>query len=43
MMLLGYFGESRAHQVIVDLFRLPTELVGDLFDDKRVREHRSNP
>ena len=32
-MLLGYFGESRAHQVIVELFRLPSELVDELFND----------
>jgi hypothetical protein len=32
-MLLGYFGEPRAHEVIVDLFRLPSRLVDDLFDD----------
>ena len=27
MMLLGYFGKLRAHQVIVELFSLPSELV----------------
>jgi hypothetical protein len=33
VMLLSYWGESGAHQVIVDLFRLPTKQVDDLFGD----------
>lgn len=32
-MLLSYWGESSAHQVIVDLFRLPTKQVDELFGD----------
>ncbi len=29
--LLGYFGESRAHEIFVDLFSLPRDLAYDLF------------
>lgn len=32
-MLLSYWGESGAHQVIVDLFRLPAKQVDELFGD----------
>ena len=32
-MLLGYFKESQAHDVIVDLFSLPGDLPSDLFGD----------
>jgi hypothetical protein len=32
-MLLGHFGEPKAHQVIVDLFSLPDDLVDKLFGD----------
>jgi hypothetical protein len=32
-MLLSYWGESSAHQVIVDLFRLPAKQVDEMFGD----------
>lgn len=32
-MLLGHFGETQAHDVIVDLFSLPNDLPSDLFGD----------
>ena len=32
-MLLGHFGETKAHDVIVDLFSLPNDLPSELFGD----------
>ena len=33
LMLLGHFRESKAHNVIIDLFSLPDEIPHDLFGD----------
>ena len=33
VILLGYFGEPRAHEVIVDVFSLPGRVSNDLFGD----------
>jgi hypothetical protein len=33
VMLLGHFGESRAHKTIVDVFSLPGRMADDLFGD----------
>jgi hypothetical protein len=39
LMLLGHFKESKAHQVIVDLFSLPGDMPHELFGDLATRKY----